>query len=1026
MSTPAGHVTVGDGPTITEEDGEETGRSSETANSGEESERTRDHFPATDGSGTVLDADASIQTEKEVNLAGETTRFEAPLDLGFSTKKCAVEDEMSRFMKPTSDGIFPANKAGNDFMEMRGSILNEKYGNLDMGKSGYREPPFLGFSSTFNGGRGKVVSPQDFNISEFLNLANRVVDNGDAAAMEALAKLKTRWEEKFGLVENLRTQRNFGRLTIKPRRCILKLVTETMRREGSTAMVTIDIPSVVKLQTMETEKTSDSRDKLAGSNGEDGSMTGKQSEGMIQSAAISGLEVSPKNQSWPESGHIPMTNSSPPTCADVDPTRNDVENVVDLEADVGICADIMHEVSNDVMDDVATDVMDDVAADVTGDVSNNVEKNSPTITQVHSFPMGLFVGNIPLNANSNMGVDDKIADAFNNSSRRTLSYIPPTIQHGEVVVRPTMETIRNGSIKWKTTAVGYFLGKRPYFYHVKNFAFSAWPGLREVKATMNGFFFFQFKTVVYMEEAIEGGPSLFQGQPITEEGLSTVASGIGKPLYPDAITRACTRLDFAHACVMLDVSVYVPKTGPAEPITVHVQVITAPPRGEKKQRDGRESPHGGGVRASRKEKGKEIVVYNTFYALHLINDADDLARGPNQSSPILAAIQPFLLPNSKWFVEYGMVGNRIWIAWDENFIDVDVVECGTQFIHYLVYIRSLRESIVITVIYGATEVADRRELRGSLETIAMQTVDIPWLIGGDFNAVRDISEMCGASGDIRMPMEEFNNCIQNAGLLPLPMDSEQQYGGMFQFDNYLTRSPEFIPSVQHVWQHNIIGVPMYAVTRKLKALKSVFREQRRNKGDLSHNVQLAKGFLEMAQILVSSNRQDELFLQLEHCCRFILAKAAKLEQSMLQQRAKMQWMKGGHQCSRVFFRKIAQRRSARRILQINDDHGTTHTEPQAVVNEFVMYYQNLLGGEQRRDVIDLRFLRPWVRHLLSEEEVHSLLLPFTPVDVKQAVFDIAEDKAPGSDEYSSGFFKAAWPIVGQEVTSAVLDFFNTG
>ncbi|KAL2226373.1 UNVERIFIED_CONTAM: hypothetical protein Sindi_1996000 [Sesamum indicum] len=154
------------------------------------------------------------------------------------------------------------------------------------------------------------------------------------------------------------------------------------------------------------------------------------------------------------------------------------------------------------------------------------------------------------------------------------------------------------------------------------------------------------------------------------------------------------------------------------------------------------------------------------------------------------------------------------------------------------------------------------------------------------------------------------------------------------------------------------------------------------------------------------------------------AKADRLEQSMLQQRAKMHWMKGGNQCSRVFFR-IAKRRSTRRILQINDDHGTTHTEPQAVINDFVMYYQNLLGGEQRRDVIDLRFLRPWVRHLLSEEDVSSLLLPFTPVDVKQAVFDITEDKALGPNGYSSSFFKAAWPIVGQEVTSAVLDY-NTG
>ncbi|KAL2237301.1 UNVERIFIED_CONTAM: hypothetical protein Sindi_0921800 [Sesamum indicum] len=137
-------------------------------------------------------------------------------------------------------------------------------------------------------------------------------------------------------------------------------------------------------------------------------------------------------------------------------------------------------------------------------------------------------------------------------------------------------------------------------------------------------------------------------------------------------------------------------------------------------------------------------------------------------------------------------------------------------------------------------------------------------------------------------------------------------------------------------------------------------------------------------------------------------------------------MKGGDQCSRVFFRKISQRRSARRILQINDDQGTTQTEPGAVINEFVTYYQNILGRERRHDVIDLRFLRPWARHIISDEDANSLLLPFTTDDVRQAVFDIAEDKAPRPDGYSSGFFKAAWTIVGQEVSLPVLDFFNTG
>ncbi|KAL2246363.1 UNVERIFIED_CONTAM: hypothetical protein Sindi_2904500 [Sesamum indicum] len=77
-------------------------------------------------------------------------------------------------------------------------------------------------------------------------------------------------------------------------------------------------------------------------------------------------------------------------------------------------------------------------------------------------------------------------------------------------------------------------------------------------------------------------------------------------------------------------------------------------------------------------------------------------------------------------------------------------------------------------------------------------------------------------------------------------------------------------------------------------------------------------------------------------------------------------------------------------------------------------------------MIDIRFLRPWARHLVTEDETNSLLSPFTPSDVKEAVFDIAEDKAPGPDGYSSGFFKAAWPIVEGEVTRAVLDFFTTG
>ncbi|KAL2226375.1 UNVERIFIED_CONTAM: hypothetical protein Sindi_1996200 [Sesamum indicum] len=550
---------------------------------------------------------------------------------------------------------------------------------------------------------------------------------------------------------------------------------------------------------------------------------------------------------------------------------------------------------------------------------------------------------------------------------------------------------------------------------------SVWPDLKEVTGTNNGFFFLQFKSVAAMEDVIEGEPWLFQGQPIvlqkwepgmvlrklqhtqvpaciklrhipvelwTDEGLSTVASGVGIPLYQDAITRACTRQDFARVCVMLDVTSNLPK---------HIIIMTP-------DEDGGESPS----------------IWNV--------------RGLNKRDHQLA-VKDIVAEFRLQFL--GLLKTRVRI---NNVSHI-------QFIHCHVNICALHESIAITVIYGANELVERRALWGSMETIAMQCTDIPWLVGGDFNTVRDLSQICGVSGDIRMTMEDFNTCIQNIGLLPLPMQGEwytwhncsagprnlwKRLDHMLFNDRWMAQFPtSYYSSLTACTSDHSPMMLCGDIQQQLggkskKALKPMFREQRRKKGNLSHNVQLGKGFLEMVQVLVTSNRQDELFLQLEHYCRVELAKATKLEQIMLQQRSKMQWMKGGDQCSRVFFRKIAQRRSARRILQINDDHGATHTDPGPVINEFVMYYQNLLGGERRRDMIDLRFLLPWAKHILSEDDVNSLVLPFTHTDVKQASFDIAEDKAPGPDGYSSGFFKAAWAIVGQEVFSAVLDFFNMG
>ncbi|KAL0401453.1 UNVERIFIED_CONTAM: hypothetical protein Slati_4175200 [Sesamum latifolium] len=107
----------------------------------------------------------------------------------------------------------------------------------------------------------------------------------------------------------------------------------------------------------------------------------------------------------------------------------------------------------------------------------------------------------------------------------------------------------------------------------------------------------------------------------------------------------------------------------------------------------------------------------------------------------------------------------------------------------------------------------------------------------------------------------------------------------------------------------------------------------------------------------------------------------------------------------------AEEEASQRIYQISDEEGHTYLDPDGINDVFVDYYRRLLGGTRSNLVLDLHYLRPWAKHILTVEEGHAMIRPVTKDEVKWAVFDIAEDKAPGPDGYSSGFYKATWSVV---------------
>ncbi|KAK4400319.1 hypothetical protein Sango_1138000 [Sesamum angolense] len=218
---------------------------------------------------------------------------------------------------------------------------------------------------------------------------------------------------------------------------------------------------------------------------------------------------------------------------------------------------------------------------------------------------------------------------------------------------------------------------------------------------------------------------------------------------------------------------------------------------------------------------------------------------------------------------------------------------------------------------------------------------------------------------------------------------------------------------------------MYETVCKLKLLKAEFRRQKKLKGNLTDNVKKAKTFLDKAQALFTTYKED-IYLELVKSCRRVYSMTVKLENSMLKQRAKLRWLKHGDQCSKVFFRKINATRVKQRVFQITKVDGELLTTQQDITREFISYFQNLLGGSSLNRRIDLDFLRRELKHTVTETESSMLVAPVTMAEVKEAFFDIDVESAPGPDGYTSAFYKSAWTVIGQTMFQAIGEFFHTG
>lgn len=469
----------------------------------------------------------------------------------------------------------------------------------------------------------------------------------------------------------------------------------------------------------------------------------------------------------------------------------------------------------------------------------------------------------------------------------------------------------------------------------------------------------------------------------------------------------------------------------------------------------------------------------TEFKLELIGLVETRVRATNVES-----VQRCIKNNWSWFTDYvSGPGNRLWLGWNDEEVDVQVLDTHQQYLHCKVEKRRTHKSFVLTVVYAANDQGPRKALWDRLKYMAPLLEEDSWLLMGDFNCVLDSSEICGPSAVSSEAMEDFSNCLVEARLVSLPVTgmnftwhncslgarslwkrldralgneewfaqwpqcsyhctsqrtsdhcplvlSMQQTTSIgtscFRFDNFLVADIGFLLEVSKVWDHQVYGTPMYSVMQKLRALKPIFRRMRKQKGNLAQNVQQASDLLQTIQELQQQFPEVILLQEVEKLCRFIYSKAVNQEQEWLKQRSKLRWLKDGDHSTRLFFQKLAVQRARKKVFQLHTLAGNVLLEQDQIAQELVNWYSHLLGGSRSQRQVQLHHLEPFISGKVTAAEAQTLTLPVTAAEIKEALFSIADDKAPGPDGYSACFFKKAWPVVGQEITEAITLFFQSG
>jgi hypothetical protein len=141
------------------------------------------------------------------------------------------------------------------------------------------------------------------------------------------------------------------------------------------------------------------------------------------------------------------------------------------------------------------------------------------------------------------------------------------------------------------------------------------------------------------------------------------------------------------------------------------------------------------------------------------------------------------------------------------------------------------------------------------------------------------------------------------------------------------------------------------------------------------------------------------------------------EKAFFFQKLKCNFLKDIDRGTSFFHALMSHRHRKSFIPAIQCSNGELTTSIDEVGAEFVHFYQSLLSTSSATSPINEVVVHSGP--CLDVNQSDFLLSPVSNEAIKETLFSIGNDKAPGPDGYSSIFFKKSWDIVEADFCVAV-------